>query len=188
MIEAQQARHDRAVGKGKSSIDKAFEQFTPDYFDKYRKSYVDAYNPQLRDQYGLAKDQLTSALADRDILESTPGANAFGQLSKTLENGEADIGNKAMDAENTLKGTVSNTKTGLYTLNSAAADPYTVAAQAQAQSGAITAPTSFGPLGNVFAGALQPFAQGVKTNQASMSPTGIPFTQAPSGTGSVSFG
>jgi hypothetical protein len=188
MIEAQQHRHDQAVAQGKSSIDKAFEQFTPDYFNKYKQSYIDAYNPQLKDQYGIAKDSLTASLADRDILESTPGANAFGQLSKTLNNTEAEIGNRATDASNGLRATVDNTKTNLYGLNANAADPLTVAAQAQAQSGAIVSPQSMSPLGNVFAGVLGPYAAAQKTNQSGMTPSSpLPFTQAPA-TGSVQIG
>ena len=188
MLQAQQNKHDSAVASGKSAIDTAFEQFTPDYFNNYKQSYLDAYNPQLTDQYHIAKDQMTGGLADRGMLESTVGANDFAQLDKTLANREADIGNSATDAENALKGTVNNAKTNLYGLNTAAADPSLMATEAQGAAGTLVAPSSLPTLGNVFAGALAPVASAARTNQGGMYPVGGPmYTQAP-GAGSVTYG
>lgn len=170
MMEAQQKKHDDAVTAGKKSIDDSFAQFDDPYFDKYQHSYVDVYNPQLDDQYKIAKDKLTSALAGKGQLEGSAGASALSRLDKTYNDTRADIGNRSVDATNAFRSSVDNTKGNLYTQNSATADPLTMAAQAQAQSGAIVAPQSYPTLGDVFSGALAPYATATKVNNQSMNP------------------
>jgi hypothetical protein len=130
LMEDQQAKHDADVAAGKASIDSAFGQFDPAYYDRYKQTYLDAYNPQLNDQYGIAKDKLISTLAGRDTLESSVGANALAQLDKTRNNAEIDIGNSATDAANGLRSKVDSTKSNLYGLNASSADPLTSASRA----------------------------------------------------------
>lgn len=182
-LTAQQKKHDDAVTQGKQSIDDNFAQFTPAYYDKYGQTYKDTYNPQLDDQYKIANDQLTATLAGRDQLDSTVGANARGQLGKTYATNQAQIGNSAIDAENALKSNVANTQTNLYSMNSQTADPLSAAAMSQAQAGALVAPNAMPSLGNAFAGALSPFASGVKSNQGSMQPYQYQSLNAPIGGG-----
>src|SRR5207237_1213668 len=86
MMEAQQKKHDDDVTAGKKSIDDAFGQFNDDYYGTYKNKYLGAANPQLQDQYGIAKDKLVSTLAGRDMLESSVGANGLAQLDKTRDN------------------------------------------------------------------------------------------------------
>lgn len=177
-----------AVGQGKSSIDSAFSQFDQPYYDNYAKSYTDAQNAPLADQYGIAKDKLTAALAGRDTLESTGGINAMSQLDKTNEDAQASIGAGATDAANGLRTTVNNAKTGLYAENAAAADPLAAATTSQATAGTIVAPASQPTMSNVFAGALAPFATAQKVNSQSLYPNAAGSGNAPlSGNGSGMF-
>jgi len=181
LINQQQNRQQNNITGGQTAIDKAFSQFTPDYFNNAKQSYLDAYDPQLTDQYDIAKGTLTSGLADRDMLESTVGANAFGQLEKTYNNTQADIGNSASDFANQLKTQEQNAKSGVEALNTGAASPFTLGTQAQAAGATVQAPSSFPSIGNVFGASLQPFAAGAKTNSEAYNQTGaLPFTQAPS--------
>lgn len=189
MMEQQQAKHDSNVAAGKSSIDSAFSQFDDPYYAKYSDTYKNNYDPQLADQYGIAKDKLTAALAGRDTLESSVGANSLAQLDKTNENAQTDIANNATSAANTLKGNVDSTKSNLYAMNASAADPLTAASEAQSSAGALVSPQSYPTMTDIFAGSLAPFASGVKTNSQSMNPFfGGQQQQGPSGTGSAIFG
>jgi hypothetical protein len=172
-----------AIGKGKSSIDQAYSQFDQPYFDNYTKSYTAAQDAPLADQYGIAKDKLTAALAGRDTLESTGGINALSQLDKTNEDAQASIGASATDATNALRANINSSKTGLYNENAAAADPLAAATSAQATAGAIVAPSSMPTMSNVFAGALAPFATAQKVNASSLYPNQS-FTAPLSGGGS----
>lgn len=188
-IQAQEDQRKGAVATGKSSIDSAFGQFDQPYFDNYTKSYTAAQDAPLADQYGIAKDKLTAALAGRDTLESTGGINALSQLDKTNEDAQGQIGAQAVDATNQLRTTVNNSKNNLYAENAAAADPLAAASSAQATAGSIVAPQSAPTLSNVFAGVLQPFATAQKVNSQSLYPSNVGGNNAPiSGNGSGVFG
>lgn len=188
MTQAQEDKRTAAIGQGKASIDSAFSQFTPDYYDNYAKTYTAAQDAPLADQYGIAKDSLTAALAGRDTLGSTSGNNALSQLDKTNEDAQASIGAGATDAANALRANVNNSKNSLYAENTAAADPLAAASQAQAATGAIVAPSSVPTMSNVFAGALAPFATAAKVNGQSLTPTAnVNYTAPVSGNGSGVF-
>lgn len=184
-ITAQQQAHDSAVAAGKSNIDTAFSSFTPDYFKGIQSSYTKAYEPQLDDQYGIARDQLTAALAGNDTLGSTAGANSTAMLQKQYNTSQSDIASKGQDAANTAQANVNNEKTNLYNMNSSAADPLAAQTSAQAATGALVSPQSYPSLGNVFGAALSPIASATKT--AAGSPyypnpnAGIGFGSAPIG-------
>lgn len=185
LINTQQQAHDTAVSQGKQNIDSAFSQFSPDYFKGISKAYEGAYNPQLTDQYGIARDQLTAALAGNDTLGSTAGANATSQLQKQYNTSQSDIASKGQDAANTAQANVNNEKTNLYNMNSSAADPLAAQTSAQAATGALVSPTEYPSLGNVFGAALSPIASATKT--AAGSPyypnpnAGVGFGSAPIG-------
>jgi hypothetical protein len=185
--QAQEDKRQAAIAAGKTSIDSAFSQFDQPYFDNYTKTYTTAQNGGLADQYGIAKDKLVAALAGRDTLESTGGANAISQLDKTNQDAQAQIGSNAADATNQLKSTVNNAKTSLYTQNQNAADPLAAASQAQATAGTIVAPQSIPSLSGVFASALQPLATAQKVNNGSLFPNQN-FNAPLSGSGSGVFG
>lgn len=187
--QAQEDQRQAAIATGKSSIDSAFSQFTPDYYNNYTNTYTAAQDAPLADQYGIAKDQLTAALAGRDTLESSGGANALSQLDKTNEDAQAQIGANATDATNALKSNVNNEENSLYAENENAADPLAAASQAQATAGTLVAPQSVPTMSGVFSSALAPFATAAKTNSASMFPQSLPNMNAPlSGNGSGAFG
>lgn len=185
--QAQEAKRQAAIAQGKSSIDSAFSQFDQPYFDNYTKTYTTAQNGGLADQYAIAKDKLVAALAGRDTLESTGGANAISQLDKTNQDAQAQIGSNAVDATNQLKSSVNNAKTGLYNQNINAADPLAAASEAQATAGTIVAPQSIPSMSGVFASALQPFATAQKVNNGSLFPSQN-YNAPISGSGSGVFG
>lgn len=189
LIEKQAQAHNDAVTQGKGAIDNAFSGFNDNYFKDYTKAYTGAYDPQVADQYNIARDKLTATLAGNGTLGGSVGNNSMAQLDKTRANEEATIGNQAVDATNSLKTTVGNAKTNLYNLNTTAADPSTMASQAQNTAGAIVAPQAYPTLGDVFGGVLAPVAAAAKTNQTSMNPfTGKNFFAPTSGNGSAIFG
>lgn len=170
MLEAQQKKHDDAVRSGKSSIDSAFSQFDNPWFEHYGQSYMDAYNPGVDDQYGIAKDKMTAVLAGKDQLGGSVGNQAMANLAKTNDFAHADIADKAADATNAMRGKVDQTKSGLYTQNTQAADPYQMASEAQGAAGTIVAPQSYPTAQNYFGDAMGGLNTAVKANQQSMNP------------------
>src|SRR5262245_9927762 len=80
------------VRLGKSNIDTAFGQFDPEFFQNFQDSFTGAFNPQIREQYGLALDKLKAVLAGRGTAQSSMGADAFGGLQRKRSDAEAEIG------------------------------------------------------------------------------------------------
>jgi len=145
-------QHD--VDLGRIGIDKAFTSFDDDYYKGYQDDYAGFYNPQLDRQFGEVVDKTTSALAGRGMLESSVGANTYADLGRQQTEARTNIANEAVDASNKLRGTVENSKSSLYSLNEASANPQAVNAQAIGQASALVAPPTYDPLGQVFASAL----------------------------------
>ena len=176
-IQQQQDQTNANVTAGQNNIDSAFAQFTPDYYSGVSKAYDAAYNPQLDDQYNIANDQLTAALAGNGMSESSVGNNSKAQLEKTYATGQANIANQGTDAANSLKTQVNNTENNLSAMNAAAANPSMAATQAQAASGALVAPQAYPTLANVFGSVLSPIASATKAYTGGMNytPTSNPF-------------
>ena len=191
MRRAEEARQDQ-IRQGQSNIDTAFSQFDPAYYDKFRKTYTDVYNPQIADQYARAKDKLTAVLAGRGTLESTVGGAKFGDLTKTRNEAETDVANRGFDASNELKGKVEGAKTSLYTLNTGAADPALAANQAMGSASSFAAPPTLSPLGQVFGSLAGSLALANRADASSMNPRlpwNVSGSSAPlSGRGSSLFG
>lgn len=180
------------VRAGQQRIDDAFGQFDPSYYENYRKSYTDFYNPQIADQYSRAADKLTATLAGRGTLESTVGAAKFGDLVKTRSEAETDIANRAFDSTNDLKQKVDSAKTGLYTLNTGSTDPTLAATLASGAASSFAAPPSLSPLGQVFSSVAQSLGAYNRADATSMNPRlpwNIASSAAPiSGRGSSLYG
>lgn len=178
------------IRTGQANIDTAFSQFDPQYYDKFKQTYSDAYLPQIQEQYGVAKDKLTAVLAGRGMLESTPGAVKFGQAERTRADAAANVGNMGIDAANQMKQKIDASKTNLYNLNASAGDPSMAAAQATGAAASFAAPPTLSPLGSVFASTLNGLGTYNKADANSMSPqlpwnTGGYYAGAPlSGRGS----
>lgn len=95
------------------AINKAFAQFTPDYYSGYTKAYEGNYDPEVERQYGVAKQQLEYGLARQGINQSQSSATQQGLLAQDKGRQEANIANQAVDATTTLQGNVENAKQNL---------------------------------------------------------------------------
>ncbi|MER9685913.1 hypothetical protein [Mesorhizobium sp. M0139] len=154
-MEMREVSRQNDVGLGKIGIDKAFTKFGDSYYNGYKSDYNNYYDPQLDRQYKEAVGKTTAALADRGVLDSSIGANNFGDLARQNAEAKTNIANEGLDAANKLRGTVENAKSSLYSLNEASADPQAINAQAIGQATSLVAPPQYSPLGQVFANALQ---------------------------------
>ena len=145
------------IAAGREKIDTAFSNFNDNYFNDYKNSYLDYYNPQIDKQFNDTNRTLTYRLADRGLLESSVGAESLGDLFKQYGDQKAEATNAAADAANKLKAQVEDTKTNLYSLNESASDPATVASAATGQASAIAQPQIYSQLGSLFADTLTPW-------------------------------
>jgi hypothetical protein len=187
-ITAQQDQTNANIAQGQNNIDSAFAQFTPDYYSGVTTAYENAYDPQVANQYSIAKDQLTAQLAGNGMLDSSVGDNAKAQLALTNANEQASIADQGVNAANSLESTVNNTEDNLSAMNASAANPSLAATDASAQAATLVAPQAFPSLSNVFASVLSPVASATKAASGAMNLTPYPQPTTPtSGAGSAVF-
>lgn len=186
-INARELIRQSDVKKGKANIDNNFAQFSDPYYTGYEKAYADNYTPQIDQQYNTSVGKMIAALAERGIDRSSVGAAAQGDLYGDLTKAKAGVASDARGAADTLRSNVENTKSNLYAMNNASADPAAANAMALGQSKSLVAPPQYSPIGDVFASAMQPFANGVSAaNNAPGTPYKSPYTSANrSGSGTV---
>ena len=146
----QEAARQARIAQGQSNIDSAFGGFNDDFYNKYQNTYSDYYNPQLNDQYTDAVKRLTLQLAQTGNLTGTVGVNQLADLKKYYDTQKMAITNQALDATNTLRGTIDSKKSQLYTDNRAAADPGNAASAAASAVQYLQPTTPSSPLANVF--------------------------------------
>ncbi len=152
-IARQQAvEREAAITKGKTSIDEAFSVFDPAYYDKYKQTNEDYYNPQADKQFTDARRKMTYNLGRAGIADATEGQRQFGELTHTYEGARREIASNAEDATNKLKLNVDQQKGDLYSQNSASADPALAGITATSRAGALQTPGTYSPLGSIFAG------------------------------------
>jgi hypothetical protein len=186
-INARELIRQSDVKKGKANIDTNFAQFNDPYYQGYEKAYADNYVPQIDKQYTTNVGKMIAALAERGIDRSSIGASAQGNLYEDSVNAKAGVASDARSAADTLRSNVENTKSNLYAMNSASADPAAANAMALGQSKSLVAPPQYSPIGDVFASAMQPFTNGVAAaNNAPGTPYKSPYsTNKSTGSGTV---
>lgn len=175
--DAAQAQAQQTASSDQGIVNNAFSQFDPQYFQNYQNAYTNYYQPQIQDQYHTAKDQLTAALSGAGTLESTVGANALANLAKRSTDQTAQIAAQGAAASQALQGNVASQKASLLGQANASVDPTQLASNAQAQTTALAAPTSYSPLGNVFSDLLGPVTAAAKGTASTVGAQGVPIAQ-----------
>ena len=95
------------------SINSAFSQFTPQYFQDYADTYAVAGDNEIGRQQGLAQQQATYGLARAGQLQGSNAAYQQGQIDQTAGKAMADQANAAQTAANTLQSNTLNAKSSL---------------------------------------------------------------------------
>ena len=117
--EERQAR----IRAGDAKITDQFKGFDDAFYDNRRNAYLDFAKPQVTDQYEDAFKQLTLALADSNLLNSSAAARRRGDLLKKKGEYERQIGSKANEYANTARSQVESAKSDLRSQNMNIANP-----------------------------------------------------------------
>lgn len=149
----EQERQDR-IRAGQGQIDAAFAQYDEPFYSTASQNYLDYYNPQLDDQYDKARRDVAFGLARSGLSESTAAADKYAELDKAKGTAAQQIAGGASDYAQGLRNKVESSKSSLYDLNTSAADPTAISSRLSAATQDLSAPTTFSPLGEVFASFL----------------------------------
>lgn len=155
--EAAQARADEQkrqeeIRAGTANINSIFDgQFNDDYYNKVQQNYIDYANPQIEDQYGKASKELTYALARGGLLNSSARAQKEGDLQKTYDLQKQQTADQALSYKGQSQASVEDARSNLIATLNATGDAQQAANSALARSSALSKPTAYSPLTNLFA-------------------------------------
>jgi hypothetical protein len=152
---AKEAARQSRLDTGINAIKNAFSGFGDDYYNKYKKGVVDYYAPQVAEQYGDAKDQLTYGLARAGTLKSSVATDEQAKLDEQNKLNNADIQNKADTNAANIRGRVETEKANATNQLYATENPDVAANQATGAVRNISLDQpELSPLGSIFKTAL----------------------------------
>lgn len=181
-------KRQNAITNADNQIEGAFSGFNDDYFNKYQKSYVDAYNPLVDQQYGDARKALSLGLSRSGNLSSSYGAEELAKLDGENEKQMANVASNATTATNSLKSTIQQNKSNLYGMAQSAADPASASAQAASIAANLDTPVAVSPLGQLFGTFTNLAANAASAEQAGYYGTGTGLFAPPAAQGAKSVG
>lgn len=149
---AEEQARQQAIREGTASIDSVFGgQFTPDFYTKRNKAFLDYATPQLEDQYKDAQKQLTFSLDRAGLLDSSTRGQKFGELQKLYDTNKQQVGDQALSYENQARGSVEGARSELISALNMSGDAQGTANQALSRAQSLSAPQQFSPLSQLFA-------------------------------------
>lgn len=158
----EQARQERIRG-GTTRVNSIFDgQFTPDYFNKQQQNYLDYATPQLEDQRNKASKELTFALARSGLTDSSVRADKEADLQKQYDLNKQQIADEALSYKGKAQSNVEDARAGLISTLNATGDAEGAASSAINRSVALSQPTAYSPLADLFAN----FTAGLGTQAA----------------------
>ena len=146
---AEKEKQDRLT-KGRAEVDKAFAGYTPEFYAKREKAYLDYALPQEGQQFRDAQKQLTYSLSNRGVRNSTIAQTDWSKLFRTHAGAQQSIANTAVDQANALKEKVESGRQGVLDTLYQSADPGQARSKAISVASSFQNPNAFAPLGNMF--------------------------------------
>lgn len=163
------------IQSGVADINNIFSGFN----DKFYKGRADAYTgyalPQFTQQFGNANRNLTYALADRGLTNSSAARKQQSDLSFQGNVQKQGIIDTGAQQANQLRSQVEGQRSNLISQLQASADPATSSQLALSQAQSLSLPSTFAPLGNLFSNYAKNYAlnaQAQAYNQAGLGVTG----------------
>jgi hypothetical protein len=148
--EADERRRQQMVQSGYQNVDNTFKHFNDDFFGGVTDAYTQYYLPQVDRQFDEYSRKNILSLFDKGILASSAGGRQKAAMQDKYNRARDDVGTKAVNYENALRGDVASTKSELKSLVAGGIDPGSVASLSAERAGLLAKPHSFEPLGDFF--------------------------------------
>ena len=145
-----EARRQKKVDAGIEEINKVFDQFDQDFYDKSQDAYLDYYEPQLEDKYKKGLSDLKFALARGGRFGSSTEVNRKAKAAQDLGFQKQELASGAIKAADDSEAAVNAAKKEMTNLNQLNANPDLAASLANQQAGVLNQPPKYDPLLDVF--------------------------------------
>jgi hypothetical protein len=125
-------------------------QFTEDFFNQRRQSFIDYAKPQVDQQYGDAQKELTFALARGGLLDSSVRGQKSGELQRMFDLESQNVADQALAYETQARTGVEDARQNLIATLNATGDTQGAINSALARSTALSQSPAYSPLGQLF--------------------------------------
>lgn len=155
-----------AITQGQQNINNAFSQFDDNWFNQISQNYKNYAQPQLDDQYGVAKNNVTYSLARNGTTNSSMAGYQFGQLAKEYGINQDQIDSTADNYANNARANVNSQKQAVEDQLDSTANADQANTSALSAAASIGQQPTFSPLGNLFTNVSAAAAQAKLASQA----------------------
>lgn len=172
---ARQAEQDRQnrIRAGQQQVDQTFAGFDDNYFNKYRTDYLNAYKPQVDQQYADTRKNVALALSRSGNLSSSYGASKLAELDAKLLERKNQLDDQATQAVNERRAAVESNRSDLYNMTAASADPASASSAAALRRASLDTPVAVSPLGDLFSNFTNLATTAAAAEQAGYYGTGL---------------
>lgn len=134
-------------------------------WEQQQQAYLDFANPQLKEQFGGAREDLAYALMRQGQGSSSLAGERYGDLSRDFQIRQQDVAEQARGYGNQARSNVADQKQSLLTMLNSTADAGAAANAARSQVAALSATPQFSSLGPLFQNTTAGLAAGLQGNQ-----------------------
>lgn len=124
--------------------------FNDDFFSGLSQSFIDYARPQLDDQFGKAREQLTFALARNGTLDSSMRGEQNADLQRDYDTNLQDITDKGRQYATDARTNVERARADLIGMLQATGDAAGATNAALSRASILSQPPAYSPLGQLF--------------------------------------
>jgi len=149
---ADEVARQQRIREGTTKVNSIFDgQFNDEFYSGQRQNYIDYATPQLQDQYSDAEKELAFSLARGGNLNSSARAAKAADLQQLYDLNSQKVADDALSYETQARTGVEDARSNLITTLNATGDAEQAASSALARSTALSKPTAYSPLSQLFA-------------------------------------
>lgn len=166
----QESQRQNRINQGKQQLEQIFGGLEgrggrAPIWQQQQQAYMDYAKPQLEDQFGDARDQLTFALSRQGQGRGSLAGDRRADLNRDYDLRRQEVADKGRGVANQARGDIANQKQNLLQMLSASADPGATATAARSAVSSLASTPEFSPLGPLFQNATAGLAQGMQGMQ-----------------------
>jgi hypothetical protein len=164
-----EAQRQATIRSGTANIDNIFDtQFNDGFYNKQKQGFLDYATPQLDDQLGKARQQLTFALARGGVLNSSVRSQKEAELQQQADLQRQGIADQGLSYSTQARNNVESARSNLISTLNATGDAEGAANSAMNRATALSQPAAYSPVGQLFSTFLSGLGTQAAAEKATM--------------------